>query len=255
MAYDTLRKFVEQCAKVKVFNGQEIVFGEIDGAVEYRNSDLNRYVEYREWLKSVLYLNTDTGISGMRYYCRAVQSLWYTFNYNPPTGADFKAMQAILKYVHDSGKCELYFSDYEEILAGLRKRQYEFYIDTCKDTSVTPFDTTWLPTIDDIDMSILRGPQNSVSHATHESRLGELIATCNPFTDILELKYRLDKSAMVRIDIFDELGRSVYGEGIGYKPSGEYRITIAGSSWASGAYYARLSTSGGEVQTIKMIKQ
>ena len=255
MAYDTLRKFIEQCANVKVFNGQEIVFGELDGAVQYRSSKDERFVEYRDWLKSVLYLNRDTGIPGMRYYCRAVQSLWYTFNYNPPTGTDFKAMQAILKYVVDSGKCDLYFSDYEEILEGLRKEQYNYYIDTCKDTIATPFDTTWLPTLEEINMTILRGPQNSLTPATPEPHLGELIATRNPFADVLELKYRLAKSGMVRIDVYDLLGRAVYAEGQGYKQDGEHVLSLQAKSWSPGRYYVRLSTPSGDVKTVKVVKE
>jgi photosystem II stability/assembly factor-like uncharacterized protein len=77
----------------------------------------------------------------------------------------------------------------------------------------------------------------------------------NPFAEVLGLRYRLDKSAMVRIDIYDLLGRSVYSEGQGYKEEGENSLSLQTKDWASGAYYIRLSTPSGEVRTVKVIKE
>lgn len=251
--YDTLKKFVELCANVKVLTGKgEIGFLGLDGATQYRNSDPNRFIEYRDWLKTVLYLNLDT-----IYYCSAVRSIWYTFNYNPPLDRDYRAMMAILKYTHDSGKCNLAFSNFDEIYGNLRELDYELWVDTVMDSIATPYDTTTLPTIDDLDMSILRGPQNSVSPIAGETqrRLSFVTAERNPFTDEVALKVELNSSTLLRLDIFDELGRSVYGEGLGYKQKGDHRFSVDGKNWSSGAYFARISTSSGEVRTIKMIKQ
>jgi photosystem II stability/assembly factor-like uncharacterized protein len=77
----------------------------------------------------------------------------------------------------------------------------------------------------------------------------------NPFIEALELHYRLDKSATVRIDIYDVLGRTIYSEGQGYKQEGENLLSIQTKEWASGSYYVRLSTPSGEVKTVKVIKE
>jgi hypothetical protein len=251
--YDTLKKFVELCANVKIGNGKgEGGFNGLDGANGYRNNDKNRHVEYREWIKSVLYLNLDT-----IYYCRAVSSIVTTLNYNPPVGIDYKAMEAVMRYVVDSGKCKLRFTDIQEILDEIHYYHHKLWRDTVQDSMVTPFDTTGLPTIDELGLSILRGSQNSVSPVAGETqrRLNFVTAERNPFTDEVALKVELNSSTMLRLDIFDELGKSVYGEGIGYRPKGEYRFVVDGKNWHDGAYFARISTSGGEVQTVKLIKQ
>jgi len=249
--YDTLKKYVELCANIKIGNSKgEVAFTPLDGANGYRNNDENRHVEYREWIKSVLYLNLDT-----IYYCRAVSSIVTTLNYNPPVGRDYKAMEAVMRYVVDSGKCKLRFTDIQDILNEIHYYHHQIWRDSVQDSIATPFDTTGLPTIDDLGLSILRGLQNSVTPATNEPRLGELIATRNPFTDILELKYRLDKSAMVRIDVYDLLGRSVYSEGQGYKAEGEHVLSLQSKAWASGSYYVRLSSPSGEVKTVKVVKE
>ncbi len=250
--YDTLKKFIELCANVKIgSNKGEVAFTPLDGANGYRSNDENRHVEYREWIKSVLYLNLDT-----IYYCRAVESIVTTLNYNPPIGRDYKAMEAVMRYVVDSGKCKLRFTDIQEILDEIHHYHHKLWQDTVQDSIATPFDTTGVPTIDDLGLSILRGQQNSVSPVAGETqrRLAFVTVERNPFTDEVALNVELNSSTMLRLDIFDELGKSVYGEGIGFKPQGEYRFVVNGKNWSSGAYFARVSTSGGEVQTIKLIK-
>jgi hypothetical protein len=163
---------------------------------------------------------------------------------------------AVLKYLKETGRCTNWgiIKDYNNTYNETLKYYHDYYWqDTVKDSTKTPFDTT-LPTIDDLDLGILRGP-NKVFGAPAESRIGLLFATRNPFTETLELAYHLDKSAMVRIDIYDLLGKAVHSEGQGYKQSGEYELSIQTNDWPSGSYFVRLSTPSGEVKTVKVIKE
>jgi hypothetical protein len=47
----------------------------------------------------------------------------------------------------------------------------------------------------------------------------------------------------------------MYALAEGYKPEGENRLHLDTRSWTSGSYYARFTTLGGEVKTIKLIKE
>jgi hypothetical protein len=254
-AYDTAKKFVEECANVVVISGNKgsIGFGITSSANFARNDDKNRFDEYREWLKSVLYIGTDTS-----YYCRDVDAIMGTyFNYNSAVGGpDYRAMETILRWVTDSGKCDYYFGDFEVRLKEIRDYWHTIWVDSSLDTTVYPWDTT-LTTIDDLDLSILRNQPGSVNPiaAGASSRLGIVTTERNPFTNEIALKVELYLPTMLRLDIYDELGRQVYGEGLGYKPQGEHRFTITSHDWSAGIYYARISTSGGEVRTVKLVKK
>lgn len=249
-ANDTLRLFIERCANA---HGSWTVFGDISGIIDI-NKKLHpqeKWVELREWFKKVLYYNLDTN-----YYCADVNELRNTFVYFEGRGYDYLGAAAVLKYLKDNKLCLQYeaVSNFDSIFRVTMEEIIFTYRDTVTDSLKTPLDTT-LPSLEDLDLTILRGPQNSVTPATHEPHLGELIATRNPFTDILELKYRLDKSAMVRIDVYDLLGRAVYSEGQGYKAEGEHVLLLQSKGWASGSYYVRLSSPSGEVKTVKVVKE
>jgi hypothetical protein len=85
-------------------------------------------------------------------------------------------------------------------------------------------------------------------------RIGTLAASPNPFGENLELRYELIKSAMVRIDVFDILGKTIYESPQGFKEKGEHQLTIP-TQWTPGTYYIRLSTPSGEIKTVKVIKE
>ncbi len=256
-AYDTLKKYVEQCANEKNSNGYgEVAFGSLNSANAHRSDDLNRFIEFREWLKSVLYLNEQPGIPGIRYYCGDVYLILGTFYYNPPIGTDVKAQMAILKFVHDSGQCKEAFPEFDKEYNELRQRLISLYRDSVLDTIATPLDTT-LPNINDLGLSILRGKQNGVTSPTHKTsvNLSFLRAEENPFTNEVALVYELSDASLVRVEVYDVLGNSVYGNGGGLQQAGEHHLPIDGSHWSKGTYYARLITLSGEVKTVKLIKK
>ncbi|HEY6171364.1 MAG TPA: T9SS type A sorting domain-containing protein [Candidatus Kapabacteria bacterium] len=249
---DTGKIFIEKCAN---YDGAWGAFSDISYSLDFLKTDSNRYINYVGWLKDVLYLNTIDSL----YWCADVSSLVYTFHYVDTRGrGDGLGAIAILKYVKESGRCigTGLPDDYEE--------DYRFYMDdiiktwrdTVTDSIATPLDTT-LPSLEDLDLQILRGKSGVASGGavSNAPRLSYVTAERNPFTDEVALKVELTTSTMLRLDIFDELGRSVYGEGLGYKQKGDHRFSVNGNVWSDGVYYARISTSGGEIRTVKLIKQ
>ncbi|HEY6170828.1 MAG TPA: T9SS type A sorting domain-containing protein [Candidatus Kapabacteria bacterium] len=246
-AYDTLRYYIENCAMEPK---SARAFSSFYSPNYLRSDDPNRYPEHLQWLKKVLYYNPDSG-----YYCADVISMLSTFQYfDSVHGKYLEGGVTVAKYIIDSAHCDNYDQAIKENIDADMQTLYKKWKDTVQDSMATPFNPQF-PSLEDLDLTILRGPQNSVTPITHESRLGELLATRNPFTDILELKYRLDKSAMVRIDVYDLLGRAVYSEGHGYKAEGEHVLSLQSKAWSSGSYYVRLSSPSGEVKTVKVVKE
>ena len=250
-AYDTLQRYFDQCA---LENESWVNFNEISLSNQQRTTSKSKHAEFREWLKKVLYYNPD-----YRYYCADVGAMFKTFAwFNDERGEDINGSNAVLKYLIESGKCTADSNDYYTLIELYNKNrqwQIQHWKDTVHDSIATPIDTT-LPSLEDLGLGILRGnPNEAVSPASSEEHIGELIATRNPFTDILELKYRLSKGAMTRIDVYDLLGRAVYSEGQGYKAEGEHVLSLQSKGWSSGSYYVRLSSPSGEVKTVKVVKE
>jgi len=249
-AYDTLRAYVEQCYNTTghFYLG---VFSDIGAAAQMMSPALfhpDNMVAAREWFKKVLYYRPDTN-----YYCADVSAMMLTTTYWEGRGHDYNASLAVIKYLFDSNKCTSFFDvDWKKA----REAQYKIWRDTVKDSLLTPLDTT-LPTLEEIGMEILRGKPASVSTEISPAakRLASITASPNPFKVEIALKVELNASTMLRLDIYDQLGSLMYGEGQGYKLKGEHLFAIDGRVWSKGVYYARISASNGEVLTVKLIKE
>lgn len=247
-AYDSAKHFIEVCA---LYENSQAAFTTISAANSGRSEDNGRFAECREWLKTVLYLNPDTA-----YYCADIGAIFRTmYWFDDEHGRHQNGTCAIIKFLLEENKCPHATEWLTNAYTATRESQLNHWRDTVHDSLATPLDTT-LPSLEDLGLGILRGnPNSAVTTATSEERLGELIATRNPFTDVLELKYRLEKSTMTRIDVYDLLGRSVYSEGQGYRQDGEHILSLQTNSWVAGSYYVRLSTPGGDVKTVKVLKE
>jgi len=65
----------------------------------------------------------------------------------------------------------------------------------------------------------------------------------NPFNPVTTIKFSLDKSGHVKLEIFDLLGRSVAILIDKNLSSGNYETHWDGSRFSSGVYFIRLSTA------------
>ena len=253
--YDSGRYLIEHCSNRSHYSQFDIwdFFGGTSTGVQYLSNDPNRFPPFREWLKKVLYLNMDTN-----YYCSDVFAISQSFRYfNAERGYDVNGALAITKFLLDSHRCFSYWGDLNKVWKESRLDQYQRWQDTVKDSLKTPLDTN-LPSLEFLNLQILRGPQYAaVKNAFTPSTLTKikyLNVSENPFKKETTLRFGLADAEYMKIEIFDLLGNKIYsdsklfGEG-----DGEWKID--GKTFARGALYARLSTMGGEVKTVKLIHE
>ncbi|HEY3295115.1 MAG TPA: T9SS type A sorting domain-containing protein [bacterium] len=72
----------------------------------------------------------------------------------------------------------------------------------------------------------------------------------NPFNPTTDIPVTLAKNSQVTLEIFDQLGQLVSREEHNL-PAGSHSFAVNGSRWATGMYFARVST-GAEQQVLKM---
>jgi hypothetical protein len=215
------------------------------------NSSPASYANFREWLKSVLWL----GPMYPGWYCACTQDIFGSY-VGFDDGANLNAALAIIRYLDSSGRCNFDGTD-TQILA----ERHMLWIDSVNsrhngDSIDFPMDTT-LPTIDDLGLQILRGPPAGIQNAPPSpTGIGALTASENPFDKETIISFQTGEYAYLSFQVFDVLGRVVQG---GYKgavqPPGAYNFTVDGTNLSSGVYYARITTLNGETRTIKIIKE
>jgi hypothetical protein len=249
--YDTLVYYIENCTGIVSSKQAAAAFGSLSVANQNKSDDPLRYPEHLKWLKKVLYYDPDT-----IYWCEDVLNMLNTFQYFSEEHSGFygyiEGGITVSRFLADSAHCSKYHDAVYTMIEGGLQRLYQLWRDTVRDSIATPFNPQF-PTLEELDLTILRGPQGSVSPAA-EMRIGMLTASPNPFGENLELRYELIKSAMVRIDVFDILGKTIYESPQGFKEKGEHQLTIP-TQWTPGTYYIRLSTPSGEIKSAKVIKE
>lgn len=248
-AYDTLRAYIETCyADPTSYRA----FGTLDGANSNRDTANVRYLEYREWLKSVLYLNTEVP----KYWCADVGSILNTFNYiDPERGFDINGIIAVIRFAEETGKCPTDTAEWHKDLKRLREIQFEKWEDTAQVGS--PEVDTTIPTLEELGLEILRGPQGAVKLADAASpALISAEAVRNPFTETTALRITLGRLAVVDVKVYDQMGRVVLTlTGDKVLDATTHELPIDATTWSKGTYYARVSTLSGDVQTVKLIVQ
>ncbi len=237
MRYDSLRRYVESCA-VSDNDWSSHAFLYLDNAVQqYDPDDTTRYDRYREWMISVLYLNT----TNPYYYCNCLGSIAGTYQYGKYYSTN--AGLAVFKYLRTIKPCDdkgLEEEITKDSLALLKRR----------------LDTT-IPSLEDLGLGFLL-THNSVSPSTALPTifLASFTSSPNPFKTETTLSFELNRMAYVTVEVFDPLGRKVWGDDHGYSlDKGIHTVHLDGSKFSSGAYYARISTGFGEVKTLKLVKQ
>lgn len=247
-AYDKYRSFFDTCAYLS--NAWEF-FSEVGSMNASRSGDYHRFEEYREWLKKVLYYNLDTN-----YYCADAFEILSTFRwFNDQRGNDWRGMLAVDSFLLKSGKCpkSAHYLD-SLVIPGNWHGLYQAWVDSVKDPSLTPFDST-LPSLEDLDLGILRGQPKDVKKY-FDSKYGEIlsniIATVNPFSSETKIDFRCREASAIHFEVYDILGRKVYDGGRKVYDEGENRITLPGKDLPHGELFGRFSASDGTIKTIKL---
>jgi hypothetical protein len=249
MGYDTLRHFIEDCATYpNVADGAPAwgAFSRIDACVALMDTSNIRWLEYREWLKRVLYLSSDS-----MYYCSDVTSMLRTFSYVlPGRGPDYNGLIAVFDYLIQSKRCP----DQIDYLLGQRAYYRDYQYEIWLSDTTKQFDTAAV-SIDSIGFSILKGPQFGAvkNHPFQNAGIGEIRAKKNPFTNETTLETTISDAMMLRLEVFDVLGKQLYAENEFFS-SGDVKWKLDGKLLPKGSLYARVSTIGGAVKTIKLVK-
>jgi hypothetical protein len=247
--YDTLKTFMESCAKV--FSDSWHSFNDLDGCVTEMDTANIRWLEYREWLKKVLYLSDDS-----MYYCSDFNSMILTFVYLVPgKGVDYNGGVALIDYILEHNRCPDQTAYWLDQRKATRSHQVQIWQDTVTNSELTPLDTS-VVSIDSIGFSILKGPQFGAvkAHSPNTTSFGELRASKNPFTDETTLETTITDAMMLRLEVFDVLGKQLYAENE-FLLAGDVKWRLTGKSLPRGVIYVRISTIGGIVKTIKLAKE
>ncbi len=261
---DTLEYYVEHCYNYSGFYYP--VFGEILSDMEgsgpngtYPGGDT--LPNLLQWYFNVLYLNTDT-----QYYCydalnaeNCLQAMYAhdsSVHANPLNGD--AGWVAIEKYLLQSGKCPSFQSQLEGVLTQLYASWHRIWKDTVTDSLLTPWDTTNLPTLQQIGFEALLGNPSAVANngTLPTSVLGTISVTPDPFEDNAVVNYTLNVPATLTVEVFNVLGQRVLAPVPSvFTAYGNYSLTLSGSALTSGTYYVRFSVPEGEVQTLKVVKE
>ena len=74
----------------------------------------------------------------------------------------------------------------------------------------------------------------------------------NPFNPSTKIRYDIAKNGIVKLTVYDQLGRQVSELVNGTKNAGTYEVEFNGSNLASGIYFYKLEVPG-QTFTKKMI--
>ncbi|MDP4221600.1 MAG: hypothetical protein Q8896_14285 [Bacteroidota bacterium] len=246
MVRDSLRYYIQSCAASD--SDSYLAFNPLSSAVFlYAPKDTTRYDSYREWLLSVLYLNT----TNPSYYCSCVYAIAGTYQYGkyalPNAGL------AVIMYLRSIKTCDDAGLE-REINSDINARHQNWLQN--KQFGDTTAEDTALPPLDSIGLGILLGHESVGSTIPLVSgwNLHTIVFTPNPFVYETTLHFTLTRMTYITIAVFDELGRVAWGDGKGSSlDAGTHTITLDGTNLPHGTLYARISTGFGEVRTVKLV--
>ncbi len=249
LAYDTLRRFVEECPEMP--HAYE-AFGTVLSAVSTMPGPSTKWLDLRNWLFKVLYLNRDT-----MWYCSDAVQMLSTFLYEGPRGYDIKGKIAVEQYLLSSGKCPDLVHSMKQYIEDLKVEDHQVWKDSVRDSIAYPYDSTHIPTLQEIGFGLLLGPEAAVgANGTIPSRVfGTISASPNPFKREASIEYTLNVPATLTVEVYDVLGRkkSALVPSV-FTSNGEGTLTL-GSDLPPGTYFVRFSVPEGEVRTVKLVKE
>ncbi len=250
MCFDTSKYFIEQCPFNFYAPG---TFGVASNALSQMPGQPQQELPFRQWLESVLYLNT----VNPEYFCADVEQIGGTFSY---FGNDWDSELAVTneglavtKWLIDSGGCNT--SELQGEFDQGRSNEYQAWLlDTTR-----PYDTT-LPSMHDLGLDSILSRQAQYLGVNPPQRfqvvVPEFSVSENPFTKTTDLRFTLSELAYLTIQTFDVTGRPVFGNDMRQAyGSGDHTVPIDLTNLAAGTYYLRIALGMGEVKTVKLVKE
>ncbi len=253
-SYDTLRNFVQTCTTNRNAPG---AFQIMSTDVQNGGNGLSPecWIDFRSWLLSALAWNPGNS----DYLCADVQVLagamtagidttWQQIN----TGTN-RSMSVIYWILHNPLCTNGYDS---ELYQNGRGSQIRTWLDT-QDTDSVKLDTTIYSMHDlGLDSVLKYAGMLGVHESSMPSILSNASASPNPVREGTEIYFTTNREAYVMVGLFNVLGQqagSTKFESVVEPGNHEVPLSLAGLP--SGTYYARIVTTYGEVQTVKLVKE
>lgn len=76
----------------------------------------------------------------------------------------------------------------------------------------------------------------------------------NPVVEVANVRFSIERSQQITLDVFDILGRPVIHRDLGSASSGEHEIALDVSDLAPGLYMVRLTGDAGARATVRMTR-
>lgn len=236
--YDSLRLYVEHCTPIDTETWRAFNPMTNDVTLMSPRSD-SLFVLYRRWLISVFFLNTTQPL----YRCQiigAFQSSFH-FGYNGYP-ADICAL-TVFNFARTYSVCRI--SAYADTV---------FSKDSLYSVQLG-HDPSHLPPLDSLGLGFLNDllltPRSTGNSST--DLFSSVRVSPNPFQEETHIELTLSRSAKVRLEVFDVLGARVYDSDFIQYPEGSNSITLAAGRLPRGTLFARCSTAGGAVETVKLV--
>jgi len=235
MKYDTLRAFIEKCAASDPKS--YYVFTDLEEAVvRYAPKDTTRFDRYREWLISVMYLNT----AEPGYYCNVLSSIAGTYRYGKYYST--LAALAVIDYMRKYTNC-------------LGEAHNKKFTADSLDAVNQGYDPTHLPPLDSLGLGfLLKLDVPKDKQVLSSVYLGNASVVPNPMTGSTTLTYELLRSGFIGYSVHDALGNQVFARKSDFADAGKHEEQIIlPPSLSAGTYYLRLNVGFGEIRTIRMV--
>ena len=257
-SYDTLRAFVESCP-TRDDIPSAAAFGIMEDDVQsggdgpYPQSAR----DFQQWLISALAWNPGNA----QYFCADVYALMATVGTgNPDTtwqqsNNETNRGMSVLYWILHNPLCAN--PDGSELYVNSRGSQYETYFNyPGLDRDTVPFDTT-IYTMHQLGLdSVLKYAGLLGVNNNTPSIISNATAYPNPTGTGTVISFGIAREAYVSINLYDVLGHQVSSAGFGgVVEPGNLSVPMSLQGLPSGTYFARIQTTYGEAQTVKLVKE
>ena len=253
---DSLTMFIDSCAN-NTF--APTAFPKLSTAVAglYGPRGGTYRATFRDWLESVLYLDT----TNPEYFCADVEVLASTMPLPHDTAPGARSREtniplSVIRWLLLNTTCDTpqLWQEYEHS----RLDQLEEWAnDPTKyqlDTTLSPLDSIQPGLLELLEMHSLYAEVNPLPNAP--AILSNAIAAPNPADAGTVISFTMNREAYVRITLFDVLGKQLGSSAFeSFFGTGNKSVPILLVGLPSGTYYARIQTAYGEVQTVKLVKE
>ncbi len=251
-AFDTSMAFVERCPTDP---HAPFAFGDLAGDAAYGGAGPlpAALLPFRQWLISALAWNTNSP----DYFCSDVFAIMQTFgttdtSWTAENTATNEAMSVLYWLQHNP----LCYSSYDsEFYANGRGSQIRAWLDT-QDTATNPLDTT-IYTMHQLGLdSVLKYAGLLGVSSNTPSIISNASAYPNPTGEGTVISFGITREAYVTVNLYDVLGHQVSSAGFGgVAEPGNLSVPMSLVGLPSGTYFARIQTTYGEAQTVKLVKE